>query len=278
MYVDGFRPVQGARGPTSGVRFDSPKNSRLNTRSASGGFGHGGGFSAGFADSLDFQGSVHGGFGGGDFGGDIHSGGGGAVAAETLGEPDKTIYVRLPQGNKGHRTQPKSAGPPQKHYRIVIIRSPTPAPVQPVIPPRTEQKTIIYVLHQKPKVAQTEVLETPVVKHPPQVLFVGYDDELSASDLKQLAEGNHEGFSVTSQQEPVIDGSAGVGGYSENQVSGGGFSGSGFGHNFESSFGSQLSGFHGNSGLGGGGLPGFSYNQRRSAPAPPGRVSSGSKS
>jgi len=114
--------------------------------------------------------------------------------------PDKTIYVRLPTENTPSSLPPISAGPPQKHYRIVILKTPTPPVRQPILPPKVQQKTIIYVLHQKPKLEQ-QVIETPSVKHPPQVLFVGYDDELTSEDLQKLAQGDHTGFTVTSQQE-----------------------------------------------------------------------------
>jgi len=130
---------------------------------------------------------------------------GGAVSS---GTPDKTIYVRLP-AEQVIQPAPISAGPPQKHYRIVIVKAPTPPVVQPVLPPRSEQKTIIYVLHQKPKIEQ-QVIETPVVKHAPQVLFVGYDDELSTEDLQKLAKGDHSGFTVTSQQDPGAGAAAAV--------------------------------------------------------------------
>lgn len=189
----GFRPVQGARGPSSS---SSQIGAARPTRSGSSSSSHFGGNV--FDNSFD--GGSSGSYNGG--------------SSDQLGDPDKTIYVRLPQHGGSRQQSPKSAGPPQKHYRIVIIRSPNPPPVQPILPPRTEQKTIIYVLHQKPKATQQQVIETPVVKHPPQVLFVGYDDELSSQDLQQLAKGDHTGFQVSSQQGPAGDG------FQDNQVFG----------------------------------------------------------
>jgi len=174
----GFRPVQGARGPS--LDAAPPRH----TRTAS--------FASSYGDSFaSASQQIH--HGAQSFG----------SSGNRLGEPDKTIFVRLPEEEGGQviTRPPQSAGPPQKHYRIVIIRNPTPPEIQPILPPKTEQKTVIYVLHQKPKVQQ-QVIETPVVKHPPQVLFVGYDEELSSDDLQKLAQGDHSGFTVTSQQNP----------------------------------------------------------------------------
>jgi len=193
--LNGFQPIQGARGP-SPTPLQNPHHHHHHNPSRP-------------ARTADFQ-------SGGN--GQYHSSqqnsisthstssliGGPSYQTQQSAGPDKTIYVRLPAENV-QQPAPISAGPPQKHYRIVIIKSPTPPAVQPILPPRNEQKTIIYVLHQKPKVQQ-QVIETPVVKHAPQVLFVGYDDELSTDDLQKLAKGDHSGFSVTSQQDPHLTG------------------------------------------------------------------------
>ncbi|KAF2357036.1 protein of unknown function DUF243 [Trinorchestia longiramus] len=284
----GFRPILGARGSPQALRRRgatasvAPRTSR-DTESFQSGFGAGfgggleGGFKHGGFGGGGGGGGFGGGFGGAGIGGGAISGGGiggGAIGGGAIGEPDKTIYVRLPQNNKAIQSPPRSAGPPQKHYRIVIIRSPNPAPVQPILPPRTEQKTIIYVLHQKPKPAQQQVLETPVVKHPPQVLFVGYDDELTSQDLQQLAKGDHSGFSVSSQQDPAVG--TVEGGFESNKVVsdfgsgsfGGGFSSGGLGQGeLASSFHSQLNNHASfqSTGSSFGGVGGFSYNRRSAA-------------
>ncbi|KAA0196638.1 Cuticle Protein Tweedle [Hyalella azteca] len=255
----GFKPVLGARGSPYALkrRVGTPEVTPRASRDTG---AVGGGFGGGFGGSLGGLG----GFGGSSFsGGSIGGGfshGGVSGGGSGLGEPDKTIYVRLPQNNKAIQTPPRAAGPPQKHYRIVIIRSPNPAPVQPILPPRTEQKTIIYVLHQKPSAVQQQVLETPVVKHPPQVLFVGYDDELTSHDLQQLAKGDHSGFSVSSQQQPTVG--TVEGGFENNQVLdnfGSGFASSGLGGQ-----GGFTSNFH-SSGSNFGTSSGFSYNRRSAA-------------
>lgn len=190
--LNGFQPIQGARGP-SPTPLQNPSRPARTADFASGGHSH-------FGNSISHGGASH------------HQGATYQQTQQTYQTqqstgPDKTIYVRLPAENV-QQPAPISAGPPQKHYRIVIIKSPTPPAVQPILPPRNEQKTIIYVLHQKPKVQQ-QVIETPVVKHAPQVLFVGYDDELSTDDLQKLAKGDHSGFSVTSQQDPHLTGGGG---------------------------------------------------------------------
>lgn len=92
-----------------------------------------------------------------------------------------------------------AAGPPRKHFKIVLIRAPAPPPqVQTILPPRTEHKTKIYVLHQRQQ-DEPQVVEVPHVPHDPQVYFVEYDTPPTAHDLQQLSSGNLNGFNVTPQ-------------------------------------------------------------------------------
>lgn len=117
------------------------------------------------------------------------------------GGPTKTIYVNVPPHQPHQPLPPVSAGPPRKHYKIVFIRAPPPPPqTQAILPPRTEQKTLIYVLHQRPD-DQPQVVEVPHVPHDPEVFFVEYDTPPTAHDLQQLSSGNLDGFSVTAQQQ-----------------------------------------------------------------------------
>lgn len=115
-------------------------------------------------------------------------------------EPHKTIYVNVPSHKPQPPLPPVAAGPPRRHYKIVFIRAPPPPPqTQAILPPRTEQKTLIYVLHQRPE-DQPQVVEVPHVPHDPEVYFVEYDTPPTAHDLQQLSSGNLDGFTVTSQQ------------------------------------------------------------------------------
>lgn len=114
--------------------------------------------------------------------------------------PTKTIYVNVPSPEVPPPLPPVAAGPPRKHYKIVFIRAPPPPPqTQHILPPRTEQKTLIYVLHQRPEEQQQRVVEVPHIPHDPQVYFVEYDTPPTAHDLQQLSSGNLDGFSVTAQ-------------------------------------------------------------------------------
>lgn len=114
--------------------------------------------------------------------------------------PTKTIYVNVPHPEPQKPLPPVAAGPPRKHYKIVFIRAPAPQPPpQPILPPRTEQKTLIYVLHQRPEVQEQQVIQVPSVKHNPEVFFVQYDNPPTAEELQQLSAGDLSGFTVSSQ-------------------------------------------------------------------------------
>ncbi|XP_042239024.1 glycine-rich RNA-binding protein GRP1A-like [Homarus americanus] len=153
----------------------------------------------------------------------VHGGGAG---------PTKTIYVNVPHPEPPRPLPPIAAGPPRKHYKIVFIRAPAPRPPpQPILPPRTEQKTIIYVLHQRPLVHDQKVIQVPPTEtHDPEVFFVQYDQPPSAQELQQLSSGNLEGFTVTAQAAEINAGRTGDDGVALGISSpGGGAVGGGYG-------------------------------------------------
>ncbi|KAE8747300.1 Cuticle Protein Tweedle 2 [Frankliniella occidentalis] len=93
----------------------------------------------------------------------------------------KHIYVHLaPQEHEvqAPRARPTFA-PPQKHYKIVFIKAPTPpTPTQQTVelPPQDEEKTLIYVLVKKPE-EQPEVkvnVPPPTPPSKPEVYFIKY--------------------------------------------------------------------------------------------------------
>ncbi|XP_045601686.1 uncharacterized protein [Procambarus clarkii] len=163
----GFQPVHGSRatGPAAGYGAP-PLSSGYSAPPLSSGYGAPG-----------------------PFGGDVGVG------------PVKTIYVNVPHPEPVKSLPPIAAGPPRKHYKIVFIRAPPPQPPpQPILPPRTEQKTLIYVLHQRPQVHEQKIINLPQVQHDPEVYFVQYDNPPSAEELQQLSAGNLEGYSVAAQR------------------------------------------------------------------------------
>ncbi|XP_043528846.1 leucine-rich repeat extensin-like protein 3 [Frieseomelitta varia] len=95
----------------------------------------------------------------------------------------KHVYVHVPPPEAPEYKPPKyipPAAPPQKHYKIVFIKAPTPptptAPALPPLPPQDEEKTLIYVLVKKPEEAPEVVLPTQAPTQPskPEVYFIRY--------------------------------------------------------------------------------------------------------
>lgn len=77
--------------------------------------------------------------------------------------------------------------PPQKHYKIVFIKAPTPpAPTAPVIPviPQNEEKTLVYVLVKKPDEQPEIVIPTqpPTQPSKPEVYFIKYKTQVRYKD------------------------------------------------------------------------------------------------
>lgn len=79
--------------------------------------------------------------------------------------------------------KPIQVPPPQKHYKIVFIKAPTPpAPTAPVIPvfPQNEEKTLVYVLVKKPDEQPEIIIPTPAPTQPskPEVYFIKYKTQV----------------------------------------------------------------------------------------------------
>lgn len=130
-------------------------------------------------------------------------GGGGSYGppAASYGPPQqnpvihKHVYVHVPPPEAPEYKPPKHIPlpqPPQKHYKIVFIKAPTPptptAPQLPPLPQPDEEKTLIYVLVKKPEEAPDVVLPTQAPTQPskPEVYFIRYKTQVTFSFLLLL--------------------------------------------------------------------------------------------
>ncbi|XP_003695420.1 early nodulin-75-like [Apis florea] len=105
----------------------------------------------------------------------------------------KHVYVHVPPPEAPEYKPPKyipPAAPPQKHYKIVFIKAPTPptptAPALPPLPPQDEEKTLIYVLVKKPEEAPEVVLPTQAPTQPskPEVYFIRYKTQKESQNVE----------------------------------------------------------------------------------------------
>ncbi|KAK9753084.1 protein of unknown function (DUF243) [Popillia japonica] len=93
----------------------------------------------------------------------------------------KHVYVHVPPPENEYPApqKPIEVAPPQKHYKIIFIKAPTPpTPTAPIIPlqPQNEEKTLVYVLVKKPEDAPEIHIPTPPPTQPskPEVYFIRY--------------------------------------------------------------------------------------------------------
>lgn len=100
----------------------------------------------------------------------------------------KHVYVHVPPPDNEYPAPRKQiyVPPPQKHYKIVFIKAPTPpTPTAPIIPvqPQNEEKTLVYVLVKKPEEQPEIVIPTPAPTQPakPEVYFIRYKTQVSCS-------------------------------------------------------------------------------------------------
>lgn len=100
----------------------------------------------------------------------------------------KHVYVHVPPPDNELPPPRKQiyVPPPQKHYKIVFIKAPTPpTPTAPIIPvqPQNEEKTLVYVLVKKPEEQPDIVIPTPAPTQPakPEVYFIRYKTQVRSS-------------------------------------------------------------------------------------------------
>lgn len=185
-------PSSGYGAPSSGYAAPSSGYGAPSLGGGSGALsfgGHSSSFSSGsFAQSGLSIGGGSGSFSGGNQG---FSGGyaGGYAAAPLV---QKHIYVHVPPPEQQELRAPRipEVAPPQKHYKIIFIKAPTPpTPTAPIIPvqPQNEEKTLVYVLVKKPEEQPDIVIPTPAPTQPskPEVYFIKYQTqkESSGADL-----------------------------------------------------------------------------------------------
>ena len=153
----------------------------------SGGSGFGGGSGGGFGGGSGggFGGGSGGGFGGGA-GGGFGGGAGGGFGGGTLIQKHIYVHVPPPEPEEVVQRQLPSFRQPQKHYKIVFIKTPTaptPTAANIQLPGQDEQKTLIYVLVKKPDDAEQLNIQQPAPTQPskPEVYFIKYKTQKQVS-------------------------------------------------------------------------------------------------
>ncbi|CAO1427830.1 unnamed protein product [Diamesa hyperborea] len=93
----------------------------------------------------------------------------------------KHIYVHAPPPEKEELLPPRwiQPSPPNKHYKIIFIKTPDAQKLGPIkIPaqPQNEEKTLVYVLSKKPDSQQDIIVQPPVQTKPskPEVYYIKY--------------------------------------------------------------------------------------------------------
>ncbi|XP_056643894.1 uncharacterized protein LOC130449871 [Diorhabda sublineata] len=148
-------------------------------------------------------------FGNGDLGNEIFSNfdsgsyddysSGPAVIQSGPATVHKHVYVHVaPEEPEEVRPRnPVVVSAPQKHYKIIFIKAPSPPkPALPVIPvqPQNEEKTLVYVLVKKPEEAPEINIPAPAPTQPskPEVYFIKYGTkkEQTAQVEENISNGN----------------------------------------------------------------------------------------
>ncbi|XP_059611059.1 uncharacterized protein LOC132257988 [Phlebotomus argentipes] len=106
-------------------------------------------------------------------------------------EVQKHIYVHVPPPEHEVLPAPRvvTYDRPQKHYKIIFIKAPSPPAYQPPVLPQPlqdEEKTVVYVLVKKPEEQPDIVVPTPppTVPSKPEVYFIKYNTHKTGSDVR----------------------------------------------------------------------------------------------
>ncbi|XP_055383952.1 ESCRT-I complex subunit tsg101-like isoform X2 [Condylostylus longicornis] len=123
----------------------------------------------------------------------------------------KHVYVHVSPNEPEHQParKPIVLPPPQKHYKIVFIKAPSPPiPTSPVIPivPQSEEKTLVYVLVKKPDEQPDIIIPTlaPTQPSKPEVYFIRYKTQ------KQSVQSIESGGTYPNSISPLPSGDYGA--------------------------------------------------------------------
>lgn len=159
----------------------------------------------------------------------------------------KHIYFHVaPEEPEEVRPQhPVVVSAPQKHYKIIFIKAPSPPkPVVPVIPvqPQNEEKTLVYVLVKKPEDAPEVKIPAPIPTQPskPEVYFIKYGTKKqqqigSGQDEDNISSGNLLNHGPNTFGEQSEENDSLNNGHSENSYSFGSTGGASLGPSIEHS-------------------------------------------
>ncbi|XP_018027510.1 translation initiation factor IF-2-like, partial [Hyalella azteca] len=168
----------------------------------------------------------------------------------TCGRPIVTRNLFLYNAPKHEQTYapPPHIPDPKVHYNFVFVRTPEQdGGIDPIVVPPPQQKTLVYVLSERPDQQQQEVIEVPSTPTKPEVFYVAY----GPGENPQLPGGVdlQTALSQSASQGQVIGGGGGGGGgYGGGAIGGGGGGGGG-------GYGGGAIGGGGGGGLGGGYSP-----------------------
>lgn len=109
---------------------------------------------------------------------------------------------------------------PEVDFNYVFIKSPSAvlAP-EPLIVPPADQKTLVYVLSEQPKIQQQQVIQVPGVPTKPEVFFINYND----GENPTLPGGINlqTALSQSAQQGQLIEGEDSASGSGYSRTTGG---------------------------------------------------------
>ncbi|KAG6452309.1 uncharacterized protein LOC115444933 [Manduca sexta] len=100
--------------------------------------------------------------------------------------------------------QPIVLPPPQKHYKIIFVKTPTQqaqAPQVVAVPQQNEEKTIVYVLSKKQEQQPAEVILPKIEQKPPskpEVYFIKYKNKEDQSVISDIVNDYNKGQSQVS--------------------------------------------------------------------------------
>lgn len=167
--------------------------------------------SSGYSSAPISSGYSSGGSSGGYSSGSSSSYSGGYNYAPAAPVVQKHIYVHVPPPEQEYIApqQIQQIAPPQKHYKIIFIKAPTPpTPTAPIIPQiqQDSEKTLIYVLVKRPEDQPQISIPTPAPTTPskPEVYFIKYKTQ------KESGYGASSGSSYNSGSSSDSIGHAGI--------------------------------------------------------------------
>lgn len=120
------------------------------------------------------------------------------------GKIQTSFYFHAPPPDSSEEDEQTEPPLPEKHYKIIFIKTPDHKQKPPKLPPQKDEQTLVYVLVKKPEDVTIKTPIEPTLPTRPEVFYIRYQNGKRVKESDDLEYGSANNEAVVAQI-PDID-------------------------------------------------------------------------